>query len=398
MSYNTEDLHNLDKKHYLPTFRRFPLAFKEGRGSRLWDMEGNEYIDALAGIAVNNVGHSHPRVVQAIADQANKLIHISNFYLSEPQVMLAKKLSELSGMQRVFFGNSGAEAVEGAIKVGRKYGSKNGRRGTVMTMRNAFHGRTLAAVAATGKESMMKGFSPIPNGFCHVPFNNIELVKQKVNEDISAIMLEPIQGEGGIIPAEQDFLSELREFCTQEGIALIFDEVQCGIGRTGKMFAFENYRITPDVMSLAKGLGGGMPIGAVLAREEVGQAIERGDHGSTFGGNPLACAAALATIEAIEEEGMMQQAIDKGQWFMSEIMAAKTEYPEIETVRGMGLMIGVVLNVPSKPIVMRMMEHRVLANATAENVVRIVPPLNIPMSDLESVRDTLLLSIKDTRF
>ncbi|MEQ8626092.1 aspartate aminotransferase family protein [Ekhidna sp.] len=397
MSLSTEELHRLDKEYYLPTFKRYPLAFKKGKGSRLWDMEGNEFIDALAGIAVNNVGHAHPKVVKAIQDQAEDLIHISNFYLSEPQMVLAKKLADLSGLKRVFFGNSGAEAAEGAIKIARKYASKNGRGGTIISMKNAFHGRTMATIAATGKKTMMNGFDPIPEGFCHVPFNDINLVKEKANQDTAAIMLEPIQGEGGIIPAEKDFLKDLRKFCDEQGIVLVFDEVQCGIGRTGKMFAFEHYGVKPDVMTLAKGLGGGFPIGAVLASEKVGGAIDWGDHGTTFGGNPLACAAALATLEAIGEENLMDAATENGQWFREKIIKAIVDYPEIKGVRGEGLMLGVVLSLESKPIVATMMKHKVLANATAENVIRIVPPLNISRDDLQVVFDVLLQSIEENR-
>jgi len=397
MSYTTEELHALDKEYYLPTFKRYPLAFKKGKGSRLWDMEGNEYIDALAGIAVNNVGHAHPKVAEAISVQAHNLIHISNFYLSEPQMKLAKKLADLSGLKRVFFGNSGAEAGEGAIKIARKYASKHGRGGTIISMKNAFHGRTMATIAATGKKAMMQGFDPFPTGFCHVPFNNMDLLKEKVNGDVAAIMLEPIQGEGGIVPAEKEFLKELRAFCDQENIVLVFDEVQSGIGRTGKMFAFEHFGVVPDVMALAKGLGGGVPIGAVLANEKVGSAIDWGDHGTTFGGNPLACAAALATLEVIEDENLMEKATENGEWFRQQVIKAATEYYEIKGIRGEGLMLGVVLDVPSKPIVLTMMHHKVLANATAENVVRIVPPLNIPREDLQVVLDVLLKSIKENR-
>jgi len=395
MTLSTEALHEIDKKHYLPTFRRYPLAFKKGSGSRLWDMEGNEYIDALAGIAVNNVGHAHPKVVQAICNQASELIHISNFYLSEPQMKLTEKLVELSKMERVFFGNSGAEAAEGAIKVARKYASKNGRGGTIITMKNAFHGRTLATIAATGKEAMMNGFQPIPTGFCNIPFNNMDLIREKVNQDTAAIMLEPIQGEGGIIPAEKDFLEELRAFCDEQNLVLIFDEIQCGIGRTGKMFAHQLYGVSPDVMSLAKGLGGGVPIGAILANEKVGSAIDWGDHGTTFGGNPLACAASFATLEAIEEENMLDMAIKKGKWFKDQIQKAAKSIPQIVGIRGEGLMLGIVLGIESKPVVLRMMEKKVLANATAGNVVRIVPPLNIPEEDLKTVFEVLIDSIKE---
>lgn len=397
MTYSTKELHEIDAKYYLPTFKRYPLAFKKGKGSRLWDMEGIEYIDALAGIAVNNVGHSHPKVVQAICNQSANLIHISNFYLSEAQMNLAKTLAELSGLQRVFFGNSGAEAAEGAIKIARKYAYKNGRGGTIITMKNAFHGRTMATVAATGKKAMMKGFDPIPNGFCNVPFNDISILREKVNKDTAAIMLEPIQGEGGINPADKEFLKDLRKFCNEKNIVLIFDEIQCGMGRTGKMFAHEHFDVKPDVMTLAKALGGGVPIGAVLASEKVGSSIDWGDHGTTFGGNPLVCAAALATLQVIKEENLLEEATRKGEWLKSKIENIKKDYPEIVEVRGLGLMIGIELNIDSKPIVNKMMKHRVLANATAGNVIRLVPPLNISEEDLESVLKVLLKSIEEVR-
>lgn len=397
MSYSTKELHELDKTYYLPTFKRYPLAFKKGSGSRLWDMEGKEYIDALAGIAVNNVGHAHPKVADAIGKQAHELIHISNFYLSEPQVMLTKKLAELSGLQRVFLGNSGAEAAEGAIKIARKYASKNGRGGTIIAMKNAFHGRTLATVAATGKEAMMNGFAPIPAGFLHAPFNDLEAIKEMVTEEVGGIMLEPIQGEGGINLVDPSFLKALRAYCDEQNLVLIFDEIQSGMGRTGKMFAFEHFGVTPDVMTLAKALGGGMPIGAVLASEKVGSAIDWGDHGTTFGGNPLACAAALATIETMEEEGMLKQATEKGAWLKAEVERVRSEYPEIKEIRGYGLMIGIELTIESKPVVTTMMEHGVLANATAGNVIRLVPPLNIPMEDLKTVFEVMLKSIKANR-
>ncbi len=397
MSSSTEELHAFDKDHYLPTFGRYPLAFREGKGSRLFDVEGKEYIDALAGIAVNNVGHAHPKVVKAISEQASKLIHISNFYLSEPQVNLTRKLVELSGLDRVFFGNSGAEAAEGAIKIARKYASKNGRGGTIITMKNAFHGRTMAAVAASGKPSMMNGFDPIPTGFCNVPFSDIEEVRKNVDENVGAVMVETVQGEGGVRPADPAFLQELRSLCDEENIVLVLDEVQCGIGRTGKMFAFEHYGIMPDIMALAKGLGGGVPIGAVLASEKVGSAIDRGDHGTTFGGNPLACATALATLEVIEEEHLLEKAAENGDWLKTEIEKVRSNYPEIKEVRGKGLMIGIELDKLAKPIVISMMHHQVLANATAENVVRLVPPLNIPREDLEEVLRVLLVAIEENR-
>jgi acetylornithine/N-succinyldiaminopimelate aminotransferase len=392
-----KELHDIDQTHYLPTFRRYPIALDRGEGSSVWDVDGKEYIDALAGIAVSNIGHAHPKLVAAIANQAAKLIHISNFYVSEPQMRLVKKLAELSGLDRVFLGNSGAEAVEGAIKIARKYGHINGRGSTIIAMKNAFHGRTLATVAATGKEAMMIGFAPIPEGFTHVPFNDIAALKSAITTDIAGIMLEPIQGEGGVNPANTEYLNHVRALCDEHNIALIFDEIQCGMGRTGKMFAFEHYGIKPDIMTLAKGLGGGVPIGAVLAREKVAQAIDWGDHGTTFGGNPLASAAALAVLDVIESEDLLTQAKVKGQWLMSKLNDLKSEYPEIEEVRGMGLMIGVQLSIDPKVVVATMMGKGVLANATAGNVVRLVPPLNIPKIQLEQVLGIFLASIKENR-
>jgi acetylornithine/N-succinyldiaminopimelate aminotransferase len=264
-------------------------------------------------------------------------------------------------------------------------------------MKNAFHGRTLATVAATGKEAMMIGFAPIPEGFTHVPFNDIAALKSAITTDIAGIMLEPIQGEGGVNPANTEYLNHVRALCDEHNIALIFDEIQCGMGRTGKMFAFEHYGIKPDIMTLAKGLGGGVPIGAVLAREKVAQAIDWGDHGTTFGGNPLASAAALAVLDVIESEDLLTQAKVKGQWLMSKLNDLKSEYPEIEEVRGMGLMIGVQLSIDPKVVVATMMGKGVLANATAGNVVRLVPPLNIPKIQLEQVLEIFLASIKENR-
>ncbi len=393
----TEELHKLDKKYYLPTFRRLPLAFKKARGSRVWDMEGNEYIDVLAGIAVNSVGHCHPKVVEAICKQAGELGHISNFYLSEPQALLSEKLVELAGMERVFFGNSGAEAAEGAIKIARKYASKNGRGGTIITVKNAFHGRTMATLAATGKPGMLKGFDPIPQGFIHVPLNDIEAIKSVIGPEIAGIMLEPVQGEGGINIADQEYMEELRALCDKENIALIFDEIQTGIGRTGKWFAHQWYGVKPDIMSLAKALGNGMPMGAVMAVEKVATAMEPGDHGTTFGGNPIACAAALATIQVIEEEDLLNEAQRKGVWLRETIEASKLQYPEIVDVRGKGLMVGVELNRESKPVMLKMLEHKVLGNATAEKVVRWVPPLNISDKDLKTAVDVFLQSLIETR-
>ena len=383
---------DLDKKYYLQTFKRYPLTFDHGKDSHIWDVEGNEYIDMLGGIAVNSVGHCHPKVVKAIQNQAAKLIHISNFYLSEPQVMLSKKLVELSGLDRVFFANSGAESVEGAIKIARKYAHSVGRGGNVISFENSFHGRTLATIA-TGKKEYQKGFEPIPEGFSQVPFNNIVAVKKAANDNTAAIIIEPIQGEGGVNVADKTFLKELRAFCDEQQIVLIFDEIQCGVGRTGKMFAKEHFGVEPDIMTLAKALGGGVPIGAILSNEKVSAAIDFGDHGTTFGGNPLVCAASLATLEVIETENLLKQAEEKGNWLKAEISAMKNL--DIKEIRGKGLMIGVEFNFETKPLVQKMLENGVLANATGVNVLRLVPPLNISYTDLEKAMEVLKKSLKE---
>ncbi|MFA5297211.1 MAG: acetylornithine transaminase [Lutibacter sp.] len=391
---NNETYNELDKKYYLQTFKRYPLTFDHGKGSHIWDVEGNEYIDLLGGIAVNSLGHCHPKVVKAIQDQAAKLIHISNFYLSEPQVMLSKKLVELSGLDRVFFANSGAESVEGAIKIARKYAHSIGRGGNIISFENSFHGRTLATIAS-GKKAYQKGFEPIPQGFLQVPFNNMEALKKAVDNNTAAIIIEPIQGEGGVNVADKTFLKALRVFCDEQRIVLIFDEIQCGIGRTGKMFAKEHFGVEPDIMTLAKAMGSGVPIGAILSNEKVSSAIEFGDHGTTFGGNPLVCAASLATLEVIETENLMQQAEEKGKWIVARI--SSFENPDIKEIRGMGLMIGVEFNYETKPLVQKMLENGVLANATSDTVLRLLPPLNISYEDLEKAMEILEKSLKELK-
>lgn len=394
---NTQELLAIDTLHSLPTFRRFPVAFDRASGAKVWDIEGKEYIDLLAGIAVLNVGHCHPRVTAAIAGQAGELMHVSNFFVTPTQVALTKKLAELSGLQYVFLSNSGAEAVEGAMKVARKYASKQGRGGTIITMKNAFHGRTMSTVAATGKAAMMIGFDPIPPGYLHVPFNDFEALERVVSEDIAAIMMETVQGEGGIHQVDTAYLSKVRALCDRENIVLILDEIQCGMGRTGRMFAFEHYGVLPDVMPLAKALGGGMPIGAVLASERVGGAIDPGDHGTTFGGNPMAAAAALATIGVLEEEALAQKAAETGAWLMEELRSRLGTHAVVKEIRGIGLMVGIELTVEAKPIVMDMFDRGVIANATAGNVIRLVPPLIISREELSkalNILEQVMSSIK----
>lgn len=393
---SSHNLQDIDKEYYLQTFRRFPLVLERGKGSKVWDVDGNEYIDALAGIAVNNLGHCHPKIVKAIQEQAEKLIHISNFYLSEPQALLARKLVELSGLGRAFFSNSGAEAVEGALKIARKYGHTKGKDGTVISMKNCFHGRTFATIA-TGKKEMQNGFEPIPLGFLQIPFNDIEAVEKVLAEqpNAAAIIIEPIQGEGGINVAGYEYLSQLRQICNEKDVVLIFDEIQSGVGRTGKWFAKDHYGVQPDIMTLAKGLGGGIPIGAILSNQKVSNAIEYGDHGTTFGGNPLATAVALAVLSAIEEENLIKAAEEKGFWLIQAI--AEMDDPSVRRVKGRGLMVGIEFDFETKPLVLEMMKNGVLANATAGNILRLVPPLNIRYDQLETVIKVLKKSLNSIK-
>ena len=390
------DYQELDHQYYLPVFKRLPLTLVRGRGSRVWDDRGNEYIDVMAGIAVNSAGHCHPHIVEAIQKQAAELIHISNFFISKPQIVLAEKLAQRSGLDRVFFANSGAESNEGAIKIARKYAHHHKRGGDIISFTGSFHGRTMATIA-TGKKKMQEGFEPIPKGFRQVEFNNLEALRSAIDPDVAAIMIEPVQGEGGIHLADASFMKALREICDEKNIVLIFDEIQCGMGRTGYFFAKEYFGVEPDILTAAKALGGGVPIGAILTNEKVAGTLEAGDHGTTFGGNPLVTAAALATIEVIDQEDLMAKAHEKGAWLKQQIQQNKPEQYGIREVRGLGLMIGIEFKFETKPLMQKMMEKGVLANATAENVLRLVPPLNIPYPDLERTLDVMYESIKEIR-
>jgi len=377
--YSNEYFHEKDKEMYLQAFRRFPLTLTRGEGSMVWDADGNKYIDMLAGIAVNNVGHCHPEVVKAVREQVGTIMHTSNFFVNKPQFDLSKALIDLSGMDRVFLTNSGAESLEGAFKIARKYAHAHDRGGTIISFKNSFHGRTLATIAS-GKAKYQQGFDPIPKGFMQAPFNDIDALHALIDTQVAAIVIEPIQGEGGINVADKAFLKELRALCDKHNIVLIFDEVQCGMARTGYWFAKDYYGVEPDVMTLAKGLGAGMPIGAVLAIEKVASAIKPGDHGTTFGGNPVACASALASIEVIKKENLLEQAREKGRWLRDQVELMGD--PSVKEIRGLGLMIGIEFDYETKPLVLEMLHQGVIANATADNVLRLVPPLNISQNDL----------------
>lgn len=390
------NLHDLDTEYHFKTYKRYPVTLTHGQGSHVWDTEGNEYIDALAGIAVNNVGHCHPKVVKAIQEQAPRLIHTSNFFTTEPQVELAQKLVELSDHDRVFFCNSGTEAIEGALKIAKRYANKTGKTGDMISMSGAFHGRTLGALAM-GQEKYQEGFEPMLPGFRQVPFGDIEAIKTIINDNTVAVFLEPIQGEGGVHVADQKYIEELRALCYEHKVLLIFDEIQCGVGRTGSFFAYEKFGVVPDVVTMAKGLGGGFPIGAILATEDVADIIEYGKHGTTFGGNPLACSAGLAVIAAIFEEQMLRQAEKNGHWLRERIRMELPGEPGITEVRGMGHMNGVQLNFSGAGVALRMLRRGIIANVTATNVVRLVPALNISREDLDTLVDVMMECIAEER-
>ncbi len=386
----------LEKKYHFQTYKRYPITLTKGEGTRAYDSNGNEYIDALAGIAVNSVGHCHPKVVAAIKNQAEKLIHCSNFYYNEPQSKLAELLAESSGFDRVFLCNSGAEAMEAAIKLARKHGYKKGKKGDIISFENCFHGRTLATVAM-GKGKYQEGFGPMPEGFKTLPFNDVKALRENMNKDVKAVVVEPVQGEGGIVPARKEFLKEIQKACDENDALLIFDEIQCGMGRVGELYAYKYFDIKPDIITLAKALGGGAPIGAMLTKEEIAKTFEFGNHGTTFGGNPLACAAAFAALSVIIEENLPQQAKEKGEYFISKIKEKTSGIDGVKEIRGIGLMIGVQLNFKCAGVVDKMRERGVLANCAAEYVIRLVPPLTIPKNEINKIIDVMVESIREAK-
>jgi len=382
---NTNEIMALDKDYVMQTYGRQPLALKEGKGAVVWDMEGNPYIDCVAGIAVNNVGHAHPRVVEAICKQAKKLIHTSNLYYTEEQVRLAKLLVEVSPHQKAFFCNSGAEAVEGSIKLARKYTGK----GEIIAMENSFHGRTITTITATGQHKYKKGFGPLSPGFKHVPYGDLEAVANSISGETAAVLVEPVQGEGGIIIPPEGYLDELKKICHENDVLLIFDEVQTGFGRTGEMFASQTFKVTPDITALAKAIAGGFPMGAVMASEEVGSAFQPGDHAATFGGGPLACAAGVASIETIKNEGLLIKSRENGAYFKNELKELFQDYGQVEDVRGVGLMLGLEMDIPCASMVDAMRDAGVLVNCTADTVLRFVPPLVISQEQIDNVTNCL---------
>lgn len=379
------------KKYLFNNYGERDMALVRGKGARVWDAEGREFLDMLAGIAVCNVGHCHPKVVEAARKQLNELIHVSNLFNIEPQIHLAQRLVENSFADKVFFCNSGAEAVEGALKLARRYGTS--RRGPecveFIAADNSFHGRTFGAVSATGQEKYRKGFEPLLPGVRFVPYNDIEAFEKTISERTCGVILEPIQGEGGVMPACKDYLQLVRDRCQESDTVLIFDEIQCGMGRTGKLFAYEHYGIEPDVMTLAKALGGGLPVGALLAREQFAEALPPGTHASTFGGNPVVMAAALAVMQLLIEDGLVSRCADLGTYFKESLVQMASQSDKVKEVRGMGLMLGVVLNGPAKPAMLALREKGILCATALDNVVRFVPPFVIEKADIDRTVEAL---------
>ena len=370
----------------------------KGEGAWLWDAKGNKYLDALSGIAVCGLGHSHPAIAKAVTEQASVLTHCSNFFAIPNQVALADKLCATSGMDKVFFGNSGAEANEAAIKMARLHGHKKGiKLPTVLVMDNAFHGRTLATLSASGSRKVQAGFEPLVRGFARGSFNDIQSLETIAdnNPNICAVFVEPIQGEGGIRVAADDYLKQLREFCTEKGWLLMLDEVQTGNGRTGKYFYYQHSGIVPDVVTTSKGLGNGVPIGACLAHGEAAELMQPGNHGSTFGGNPLACAAALAAVTTIEEENLCERAMVLGDRLMAGFKAALADVPHVKEIRGKGCMIGIEIDKPCKSLFPAAMTKGLIINVTADSVIRLLPPMVMSDAEADQVVAILAPLIKD---
>lgn len=376
------------ERYLMNTYSRFPVVFVKGRGTRLYDQEGKEYIDFVAGVAVNILGHCNHRVTVAIQKQVQRLMHVSNFYYNEPQVNLARLLVKHSFADKVFFCNSGAEANEAAIKLVRKAAKSRwgNDRYEIITMTHSFHGRTLATLTATGQEKIRSGFEPLVPGFKYVPYNDISAVEKAIDPRTAAILVEPIQGEGGVHIPSDDYLPALRKLCDEQGLFLILDEVQTGMGRTGKLFAYEHAGIQPDMMTLAKGLGNGFPIGALLAKAQVAEAFGPGSHASTFGGNPVACAAATAVLETLLEDGhILENCQRMGEYLLKQLTELAEDYAFVRSVRGKGLLVGMDLTMDGRPIASECLSEGVLINCTAEKVLRFIPPLIVTQEEIDQL-------------
>lgn len=381
---NNAEIVGLAHANLANTYGCTPLAFVRGHGAYLFDADGNRYLDFFCGLAVTSLGHGHPRVVRAIRDQAEKVTHVSNVFHTEPMARLAARLGAAFGDGRIFFGNSGAEANEAALKLARRWGHGNGGRFEIIATLGSFHGRTFGTLSATGQEKYHIGFQPLVPGFKLVPYDDVAAIERALSNQTVAIMVEPIQGEGGVVMPHVDYLGRLREVCDRNKLLLIVDEVQTGMGRTGKLFAYQHAGIKPDIITLAKALGGGLPIGAMIAKSEIAAVLTPGTHGSTFGGNPVACSAALGVLDALEQDGVIANAAEVGGYLISRLREIAKACPNVRQVRGLGMIIGVVLNHEAKGVVEACLKEHLIVNGTADNVLRLLPPLNLTREEADN--------------
>jgi acetylornithine/N-succinyldiaminopimelate aminotransferase len=387
----SQNIMNRADKVIAKTYTRFPIVITKGKGCSLWDAEGKKYMDFVSGIAVCNLGHAHPKVSAALSKQAGVLLHVSNLYYTEPQIELAYRLTQNSFADRVFFCNSGAEANEAAIKLARKYFKDKGEkeRYRIVTMEKSFHGRTMATLSATGQDKIKKGFEPILEGFDYIPFNDVDALRKSIGPSTCAVLLEPIQGEGGVRCPDPDYLKAVRRLCDETGVLLIFDEIQTGMGRTGKFFAYEHFGIKPDIMTLAKALANGLPIGAMLASEEVAQAFGPGAHASTFGGTPIITAASVQVVKVLLEENIIHHCAEMGTYFKERLSELKAKHGSIVDVRGMGLLLGMKLKIEGNTIVNSCMEKGFLINCIQGNILRFIPPLIVEKEEIDALVECL---------
>jgi acetylornithine/N-succinyldiaminopimelate aminotransferase len=381
---NNAEIVELAHANLVNNYGCMPLAFVRGHGAYLYDADGNRYLDFFCGLAVTSLGHGHPRVVSAIKQQAEKLTHASNVFHTEPMARLAARIAQAFGDGRVFFGNSGAEANEAALKLARRWGHANGGRFEIISTLGSFHGRTFGTLSATGQEKYHEGFQPLVPGFKLVPYDDIAAIERAVDPNTAAIIVEPIQGEGGVVMPRPDYLVRLREICDRAKLLLIVDEVQTGMGRTGKLFGYQHSGIKPDIITLAKALGGGIPIGAMVARADVASVLTPGTHGSTFGGNPVACAAALAVFDALEQDKVVANAAEVGQYLLARLREVSKECPAVREVRGQGMIIGVALKHTAKSVVDACFRERLIVNGTADTILRLLPPLTLTKEEADA--------------